>query len=163
MQRRRQQSGKNDLEILPHGFGQLRRDLQKTQNRIQKYIDRSIDQHRHRQQQDKGVRRRRLEHIVVIFSKIDGHQRACAHGQAEQDGGQEGHQRIRRADRGQRVRPQRPTDDQRVCNIIKLLKQVSGNHRQGKQDQSPGDAPLGQIAIHFSLLKLSFSFGQIIA
>ena len=48
----------------------------------------------------------------------------------------------------QRLLPDEPRCDDAVGNVVKLLQQISCDHRQGKQDKRAGDFPAGQIVIH---------------
>ena len=61
---------------------------------------------------------------------------------------QKRHQRIGGADGGERIASENASDDQGVGNVVKLLQQISCDHRQGKQDKRAGDFPAGQIVIH---------------
>ena len=56
--------------------------------------------------------------------------------------------RIGGADGGERIASENASDDQGVGNVVKLLQQISCDHRQGKQDKRAGDFPAGQIVIH---------------
>ena len=53
--------------------------------------------------------------------------------QTKDDGGQKGHQRKGRADRRQRIAPQKLPDDQRIGDVIALLQEITQNHGDGEQ------------------------------
>ena len=89
-----------------------------------------------------------LQFPGVILSSADGEKRAGTHAQAKKNRRQKRHQRIGRADSRQRVAPDHLSHNQRVSDIIKLLKQISCNHRQGKEKKGTGNVTLCQITIH---------------
>lgn len=77
------------------------------------------------------------------------------HAQAEQDGRQERHERIGRADRAERVRAKKPADDERVRYIIKLLQQVPQIMGNAKRSSVLGMEPVvrsicAKITVSFS-------------
>ena len=83
------------------------------------------------------------QRLLVPLPEAHGNQRAAAHAQAEENRGQKGHQRKRRADRRQRVPPENLPDDQRVGDVIALLKQVAQDHGNGKQQHRLDDGAFG--------------------
>lgn len=72
-----------------------------------------------------------------------------------QDGCQERHERIGRADRAERVRAKKPADDERVRYIIKLLQQVPQIMGNAKRSSVLGMEPVvrsicAKITVSFS-------------
>ena len=150
----RKQSGKNNQKIGAHIGGKLRRDLQKQQDFIEEQIDRRVQQQRHAEDQPQRVRNGAAERRLVLLPETDGKQRARAHGQAEENRRQKRHERVRRPDGGQRVAPERAAHDQRIGDVVELLKEVSRDHRQRKQHKALCDISLCQISVHDSLLRM---------
>ena len=150
----RKQSGKNNQKIGVHIGGKLRRDLQKQQDFIEEQIDRRVQQQRHAEDQPQRVRNGAAERRLVLLPETDGKQRARAHGQAEENRRQKRHERERRPDGGQRIAPERAAHDQRIGDVVELLKEVSRDHRQRKQHEPLCDISLCQIPVHDSLRRM---------
>ena len=84
-------------------------------------------------------------HAVAVPPPIgDGHRHPASHGQAQQDGGEEGHQGIGRPHGGQGVGAHIPPHNEGIGDVVQLLQQVAGHHGQGKAQQRGGDGPFGQ-------------------
>ena len=148
IERRGDQPREDDDKVFAHLAVQLRRNLQKAEDGIEKRIDRGVQHERHGDDQAERMGHRAAEPRFVLLPQRDGEQRTRAHREAEEDRRQKRHQRIGRADGGKRVFAERLADDQRVGDIIKLLQEVARDHRQGKQQQPLCDAAFGQVPIH---------------
>ena len=75
----------------------------------------------------------------VFSSETHGKQSAAAQAQSENNGSQKCHQRKRGTYGGKRVPAEPMTDYQSIDNIITLLKKITQNHRNGKQQHRLDD------------------------
>ena len=73
-----------------------------------------------------------FEPFVIPSSELDGKRRAAPHAKPQQDRGEEHHQRVGGADCGERIRSQKPPDDQGIRHIVKLLQEVAGHHGESE-------------------------------
>ena len=144
----RQQPGEDNEQVFPHSGGDAFRYLQKSQDRFQKEIDRRVQHQRDAQDQSESVNDAQPKRTFIASAPVNGKKRPGTHAQPEKNGGQEGHQRIGGAYGGQRFGTQRPADDQRIGNVIKLLQQIACDHGQRKEKQRAGDASPRQVAVH---------------
>ena len=135
----------NDEQIRPHQGPDLRRDGQERFHRIEQQKGRRIEHDGAHRDEHEGRMRLPPESGKVALPPADGEQCAASHAQAEQDGRQERHERIGRADRAKRVRAKKPADDERVRYIIKLLQQVPADHGERKAQQRFGNGARRQV------------------
>lgn len=77
----------------------------------------------------------------------DGEVDAAPHREADQDGGEEDHERVGAPDRGERRFTEEASDDERVDDIVELLENIACHEGQGKKQDLLRDAALGEIEI----------------
>lgn len=85
---------------------------------------------------------------LVLLAAVDGKQGTRTEAQPDEDRSQKGHQRIGGAHCGQGVFTQDPADDDGVCDIVKLLQQISRHHGEGEQQKGFCDIAVCQIVKH---------------
>ena len=125
-------AGKDDEEIGAREAHQLGRRAQRCNDGVRAEKDGRVERQRDDAEQREGGEDALPQRGQILLPEPDGEHRAAAHGQPQQDGVQERHERERGAYRRQRVRPQEPADDERVGNVVALLQQVAQNHRHGE-------------------------------
>ena len=130
--RGRKNPGKDDAQVFPHAGQNLGRYAERVQDRVEPKIHRRADEQRQDGDQYAGVPDARAQARLVFFAAADGEKRTSSHRQSEKNRSEKGHQRVGRADGGERFLAEHAPDDQRVRNIIKLLQEVARHHRQGK-------------------------------
>ena len=133
----------HDSQILPRERKSLLRNVQPGQKGIQKKQRQDIDQQRNRCNKDKSIPYSRL-HAVGLTSSVQlGHHHAASHAQAQNNGGQQYHQRIGRSNSGKRRRADGLADNQCIGHVIELLQHIARDHRQAEKQQRFSDFPSG--------------------
>lgn len=75
---------------------------------------------------------------IVARAEVPRDRDACAHGKPRKEADEQEDERPGRTDGRQRLIAEKPTDDQRVRRIVKLLKDLTEEHGHGKlRDQLP--------------------------
>lgn len=77
----------------------------------------------------------------------DGEVDAAPHREADQDGGDEDHERVGTPDSGERCFAEESSDDERIDDIVELLENIAGHEGQRKKQYLFRDAALGKIEI----------------
>lgn len=77
----------------------------------------------------------------------DGEVDAAPHREADQDGGEEDHERVGAPDSGERGFAEESSDDQCIDDIVELLENIAGHEGQRKKQYLFRDAALGKIEI----------------
>ena len=78
---------------------------------------------------------------IVARAEVPRDRDACAHGKPRKEADEQEDERPGRTDGRQRLIAEKPTDDQRVRRIVKLLKDLTEEHGHGKlRDQLPRTA-----------------------
>ena len=93
-----------------------------------------------------------LRRLIIFCSEI-----ACGDDtRAEGDPVKKSHHQKNKAsggaDSGKCFAAEKISDDQRICRIIKLLKQISKKQREGKRDDPLGDRSLCQQCLMFLVM-----------
>ena len=100
---------------------------------------------------DKTCRNREGEHgmngtlqlLEIARAEVTRHDHACAHGDAGDKANHQMDQVAGGADGGEGFAAQKVADDQGVCGVVQLLKQVAQKQGDGKLNQKRSDRPLG--------------------
>ena len=119
---------------IRHG---LRRDAQQHDERIEQRVAERRQQEGQRRNKTEGVGHRGLELIHVPLAVKLAEDDAAAHAQPENEACEQNHQRKRAADGCKGDVAQKAADNQRVGNVIELLKQIARDQRQAEANQ-PG-------------------------
>lgn len=77
----------------------------------------------------------------------DGEVDAAPHREADQDGGDEDHERVGAPDSGERRFAEESSDNKRIDDIVELLKDIASHEGQRKKQYLFRDAALGKIEI----------------
>ena len=101
---------------------------------------------------DPQDQRKRRHHIFFHLPDIppsvtDGEKRASAHAHADDDRGQECHERIGASHCRKRPRSHELSHDPGVCQVIALLEHISQDHGHSKKEHGGCHAPSGKIAL----------------
>ena len=93
-------------------------------------------------------------HAPLVFgAEVLGDDHAGAHGDAVEEAHHHENQTARRSDRGQSRLVQESTDNQGVCRVVHLLKNVAQQDGHGKEQQLFPDDTLGQgVLIRFQVV-----------
>ena len=99
-------------------------------------------QQRQRRDETEGVGHGGFQLLRVALAVELAEHDAAAHAQAENKTGEQDHQRKRASNGRQSDIAQKTADNQRIRDIIELLKQVARNQRQAETDQPGADGAL---------------------
>ena len=88
------------------------------------------------------------ETALVAAPAPDGEKSTRAHRKPQQYRREEDHKRIRAPHGGERVTPDGARNDERIGDVVKLLENVPGEHRQREEKKRAENAPPRQIAVH---------------
>ena len=144
-----------------HHLHQFRWNLQEPKDGTAQYHHRQVQKDGHAADEKKGKLHAVLHFFLFLFPIIIGKQGAASHAHADEDGGEEGHQRIGASHSRQGIRTQELPYDEGVGDIIKLLQQVPQDHGAGEEEHISGNISAGQIFFHLldiSCLKHCTSF-----
>ena len=100
---------------------------------FQKYIGDGIQEERERADGKEGNINGLLHACGVLLSVADGEVDAAPHREADQDGGDEDHERVGAPDSGERCFAEESSDDQCIDDIVELLKDIAGHEGQRKK------------------------------
>ena len=124
---------------IRHGF---LRHAEQRDERVQQRIAERHQQQRQRRDETEGVGHGGFQLLRVALAVELAEHDAAAHAQAENKAGEQDHQRKRASDGCQSDIAQKTADNQRIRDIIELLKQVARNQRQAETDQPGADGAL---------------------
>ena len=71
---------------------------------------------------------------ILTGTVVGGKEGTASHAQADDNRGNEDHQRVGRANGCQRICPDALSHNQRIYQIVDLLQEISCDHRQGKSN-----------------------------
>ena len=134
-------------------------DLHEADDFFQKYIGEGIQKERENADGKEGNINGLLHERGVLLSVADGEVDAAPHREADQDGGEEDHERVGAPDRGERCFAEEASDDECVDDIVELLENIAGHEGQRKKQYLFRDAALGEVEIfgHGDSLKYRIS------
>ena len=144
IEKHRRQAEIDDPEVLPHHGPDLRGDIHKAKDGPHQQEHQHIHQYRDPEDQKKGQEDAVFQAILLSSSVTDGYEDPVPHGKSDEDGGQKGHQGIGRSHRRQGVLPQELSHNEGICDVVKLLQQISRHHGKGKKQEGLCDISFDQ-------------------
>ena len=141
-------------EIGPGEAGDVPRNAEKDQDGLYGQVDRQVQGQGDGPDEEEGLKDAVAQPGRVPPAKLDGEVDAAAHAQPQKDGGEKGHQSVGGPHRSQGPLPDELPHHPGVGQIVQLLQEVAQDQGEGKPQQAPGNAPLGQVAfgVHGGIL-----------
>ena len=141
-------AAENDGEVFPHHGPHRLRHLEEHLDPVQAQEGGGVEDGRQGGDEDKGGVGPLPQAVPIPLAEADGEHRPAAHAQAQQDGGEEGHEGEGGAHRRQGVLAQIPAHNQGIRDIIALLEQVAQDHGDGEAQHGAHHRTLGEIPVH---------------
>ena len=131
-------------QVGGHEAAHLAGHLEQPEDGVQQQIDGEIQHQGGAAHQQEGEEDLPPHAGGISPAEGEGDRHAAAHGEPQQDGGEEGHEGVGGAHGGQGVGAHIPPHDEGVGDVVELLQKVAQHHGQGEAQQRGGDGPPGQ-------------------